>query len=190
MSNLALIPLKDLVPNHWNPNQMDDMTFRALGESIEEFGSDLSPLLVRPLGDKYQIIDGEHRFRWAKERKEKAFPCVVKELSDTQAKRLTQIMNRTRGKDDPSLLKELIDSLLSQIPPDEIIRGWALDTEAELNCVISELEQQIDKDLGLSKKEAKGKSSKKELYIDESGLDQKCPKCGFEFKKSFYREMT
>ena len=56
-----MIPLELLVPNPDQPRRsFGDMS--DLVSSIKEKGI-LEPVLVRPTGDKYQIIAGERRFR-------------------------------------------------------------------------------------------------------------------------------
>ena len=50
-----------IVKNPWNPNKMDNATLKAEKESIQKYGV-VAPIIVRPLDDDYQIIDGEHRY--------------------------------------------------------------------------------------------------------------------------------
>lgn len=140
-----IIQLDDLVENTWNPNQMSPSQWDALGESFQEFSA-IDPLTVRKHPDKdgYQIIDGAHRYRKAKEMGLLDLPCDVIEVSDTQAKRLTQILNRTRGQDDPVKLKELLDSLVSEVGVEQTISGMAIADEEALNTVLSELKGKIE----------------------------------------------
>ena len=53
-----------ILPNPWNPNRMTTEMYAKALESISEFGM-IDPLLCREMGDHYQIIDGEHRYRAA-----------------------------------------------------------------------------------------------------------------------------
>jgi ParB/RepB/Spo0J family partition protein len=130
---MEYIPINKLIPNTWNPNVMDSQTYQALSESFREFG-DIDPILVRDLGNKYQIIDGEHRYKIARDLGIDKIQCIVVDVSDTQAKRLTQIMNRTKGKDDPERLMNLLDSLLAELSEDELVSGlpYSPDTLASL----------------------------------------------------------
>jgi hypothetical protein len=123
------ISVSRIIPNQWNPNKMNEKTLTALKQSIEEFGFDLDPLLVRKVDNKFEIIDGEHRYNLAVEKKVNAVDCVVIDCTNTQAKRLTQIMNRTKGEDDPTLLNELFKSLEQELNIEEIIKGMPLETE-------------------------------------------------------------
>ncbi|HEY9705058.1 MAG TPA: ParB/RepB/Spo0J family partition protein [Allocoleopsis sp.] len=130
---MEYIPIKNIIPNTWNPNVMDARTYQALKESFTEFG-DIDPILVRDLGDKYQIIDGEHRYKIAREIGLDKIQSIVIDVSDNQAKRLTQIMNRTKGKDDPEKLMNLLDSLLQEMSEDELVKGlpYTPDSLADL----------------------------------------------------------
>lgn len=93
-------PLSALHPNPWNPNKMADRTFEAERESIAKFGF-IDPVTVRAhpeLSDQYQIIDGEHRTRAAIELGMTDVPIsIIHDLGDAAAKKLTIVLNETRG---------------------------------------------------------------------------------------------
>ena len=55
-----------LEPNPWNPNRMTGAIRRKLVLNLKRDGF-VAPLLVRKLGDRYQIVNGEHRWRIAQE---------------------------------------------------------------------------------------------------------------------------
>jgi ParB-like chromosome segregation protein Spo0J len=135
------IEIAHIYPNQWNPNRMDVKTFEALAQSAEEFGN-IDPLTVRQLADNnYQIIDGYHRYLIDKQKGIKSIDCVVIDCTEIQAKRLTQILNRTRGTDDPFLLKDLLKSLEDDIDIEDILRGLPMDTDD-----YSKLLKQLDKE--------------------------------------------
>ena len=52
-----VVRLDELDANPWNPNVMDTFMFEKELASIRTFGY-VSPIIVRPLGERYQIIDG------------------------------------------------------------------------------------------------------------------------------------
>jgi len=137
---MEYIPINKLILNTWNPNIMDSQTYQALSESFREFG-DIDPILVRDLGNKYQIIDGEHRYKIARDLGIDKIQCIVVDVSDTQAKRLTQIMNRTKGKDDPEKLMNLLDSLLLELSEDEVVSGLPYSPD-DLASLIDDLHKQ------------------------------------------------
>lgn len=97
-------------PNPWNPNKMNPRQQDAVAESIEAYGQVLE-ILVRPHPDipgEYQIIDGEHRFNISGDT---VFCNVVEGLSEADAKKLTIVMNETRGKADKISLAQLLADL-------------------------------------------------------------------------------
>ena len=149
-SDVYIIPVEQLKPNPWNPNEMGETAWQALGQSIVKHGIHLQPLVVRPHGDGFQIIDGEHRYKWACEMGIPSVSAVVADVDDFQAKKLTQILNRVRGEDNPIQLKELLDSLLVDHTPDEVIEGMAIANEQELNHLLADLEKQIMSDYEVS----------------------------------------
>lgn len=110
------VALADLVPNEWNPNRHDERTYAALGESIADHG-DIDPILARPhpnLPGKYEIIDGEHRWRALAERGYTQTAVDVVQATTPQAKKLTIILNETRGEPD----RVDLAALLADIAPD------------------------------------------------------------------------
>ena len=97
--------------NPWNPNQMDKKTLKAEKESIVKYGV-VAPIIIRPLKDKYQIIDGEHRYIVCSELGHKLIPSVIIEgLEDKDAKKLTIILNETKGSNDKIELGKLLGEL-------------------------------------------------------------------------------
>jgi len=110
-----------LMPNPWNPNRMNSEQFKKLKSEIQSRGMIL-PLVVRPLEGrkKFQIIDGEHRWKIARELKLKSLPCIVVSLDDIQAQIKTLQLNRLRGEDDPLLLARLLRELDFKLEREEL----------------------------------------------------------------------
>jgi len=84
---------KDIKENTWNPNFMEVDKWGALVKNIKEFGFNL-PVIVREVGKKYEIIDGEHRF---KALDDIIIPCLVVDKNDLEAKAMTLGLNNIRG---------------------------------------------------------------------------------------------
>lgn len=93
----------DALDEHWetNPNHMEDSQYRALVESIRVDGF-LQPILVRPVdGGRYDLCDGHHRVRAAKELGLVAVSAVVKhDVDELRGAALGIGMNRRRGELD------------------------------------------------------------------------------------------
>jgi ParB-like nuclease domain len=97
-------------PNPWNPNKTTDRQQQAIGESLSMYGQVLE-ILVRPHPDNeeiYQVIDGEHRLD---NLSEVVYANVIYDLPDAEAKKLTIIMNETRGSADKMELAALLSSI-------------------------------------------------------------------------------
>ena len=75
------IPLNNIIPNSINPNRMPKGTFNKLKKSLKKVGQ-LNPIIVRKKEKKYEIIDGEWRWRAAKEINMPSLQCRVIEASD------------------------------------------------------------------------------------------------------------
>jgi len=100
-----------IVKNPWNPNQMDKKTLKAEKESIQKYGV-VAPIIVREIDDDFQIIDGEHRYIVCKELAHKTIPCVIVDgLKEKDAKKLTIILNETKGQNDKIELGKLLGEL-------------------------------------------------------------------------------
>lgn len=77
---MRLIPIEEIEPNNWNPNEMTNDEFDWLVEEITEVGF-IDPLEVVPMEDGgFRIIGGAHRWQAGKTLGMEELPCVV--LSD------------------------------------------------------------------------------------------------------------
>jgi len=89
-----MIPLEDIDPNPNQPRQaLGDLS--ELTASIREKGV-LEPIIVRPTGNRYQIIAGERRFRAAEEVGLAEIPCVVRDSSDAETMEIALVENLQR----------------------------------------------------------------------------------------------
>lgn len=137
--NYIRVDLDKLDPNPWNPNVQTDFMFEKEINSIKENGF-LQPILVREKNGRYEIIDGEHRFKAAK--KLEMFEVSVNNLGDVPdhvAQQLTIIMNETKGKPNQDKLSELIKSLSTQMSVDDLIKNLPYQGD-EIQGMISHVE--------------------------------------------------
>jgi len=108
-------------PNSWNPNVQQPPVARALAESLDTFGF-VEPCTVRPhpeLDGEYELINGEHRWREALDRSLPTVPCIVLQLTDAQARKLTIILNEVSGDADVALLGRVLLDVQELLPDDE-----------------------------------------------------------------------
>src|SRR3984957_15418362 len=84
-----LVPIEQVDPNPNQPRQiMGDLA--ELIASISEKGI-LEPLLVRPRGDRFQIVAGERRYQAAVQVGLQDLPVVIREVDDTEIVELALI---------------------------------------------------------------------------------------------------
>lgn len=137
--DLVNIKHENIIPNDWNPNKQNERAFQAEIESIVDNGF-VQPVTVRKhptQSGKYQIIDGYHRWLALKQIfDDKSLqskplqnivithevPCVVIDVTDAQAKKLTIILNETRGRAELGELGILLESIQVDFGND-LIRG-------------------------------------------------------------------
>jgi ParB family chromosome partitioning protein len=90
-----------------NPNQprvhFDEAALSELTASIREVGV-LQPVLVRPVGDRYQLIAGERRWRAARQAGLRVIPALVRESDDLGA--VEQALVENLHREDLSALEE------------------------------------------------------------------------------------
>ena len=109
-------------PNPWNPNRQDAFIFEKEKASISEFGF-VVPITCRTLGSYFEVIDGEHRWKAAKELGYSEVPVIsLGVVDDETAKQLTIILNETKGQAQPDLLRTLLDDLLSKKPKADLLK--------------------------------------------------------------------
>ncbi|MDZ4167504.1 MAG: ParB/RepB/Spo0J family partition protein [Coriobacteriia bacterium] len=90
------LPITSVAPNPHQPRTaMDETQISELADSIKKVGV-LQPIVVRPLGNEYQIIAGERRWRAAREAGLEKVPVRVMICSETEALALALIENLQR----------------------------------------------------------------------------------------------
>ena len=94
--NVRLVSIEEIVPNRFQPRQIcGEKELSELANSIKEHGI-IQPLIVRPLGDKYEIIAGERRYKAASIAGLYNVPVIVLEKDDNESAELAIIENIQR----------------------------------------------------------------------------------------------
>ena len=116
-----MVPIAQLRPNPWNPNSMDDSMLAMERASIEKFGF-VSSLLVREAEDgEFEIIDGEHRWRIARQLNMEELPCwSVGKVSDLVAKELTLALREIHGEHDPVRVQAILRDIARSDPAENL----------------------------------------------------------------------
>ncbi len=91
---IRMIPLDRIEPNPRQPrSELGDI--QELMESIKAKGV-LEPIIVRPRGEKFEIIAGERRFVASKNLGLKEIPCIEMTVDDQEAMEISLIENLQR----------------------------------------------------------------------------------------------
>ena len=161
----------DIIPNDYNPNKTKPRQQSAIAESLKKYGQ-LLELVVRPNDNgKYTIVDGEHRYD---ELGDEVYCNIVHGLSDADAKKLTVILNETRGEADKIELAQLLSSLTDEFDFDELMVGLPYESnELEELIKLAEVDWEQFED---SPYEA-------EVEIEDvrEDLKHECPSCGHKY---------
>ncbi|TXH59145.1 MAG: ParB/RepB/Spo0J family partition protein [Desulfurellales bacterium] len=82
---LEYVPLKDIFESRTplRPVLKNTVEFRELADSVRRDGL-LQPILVRPVGDKYEVVDGGHRYNAVRECRLDPVPCEVRDMTDSE----------------------------------------------------------------------------------------------------------
>ena len=91
------LPIDDILPNRYQPRiKFDDDSIFELSESIKTHGV-FQPILVRPIGDKYEIIAGERRYKASVLASRKTIPAIIMSLNDKDTVEIALIENVQRS---------------------------------------------------------------------------------------------
>ncbi|KUO76323.1 MAG: chromosome partitioning protein ParB [Clostridia bacterium BRH_c25] len=95
-NSIIEVKITDVEPNDKQPRKaFDDKALTDLSESIKEHGV-VQPIIVRKLGNNFQIIAGERRWRASRLAGKKTIPAIVKDCSNLEVMELALIENLQR----------------------------------------------------------------------------------------------
>ena len=90
------IPIEDIIPNRFQPRlAFDEEGLKELSESIKQHGI-IQPLVLRRLGNKYEIIAGERRFKASTMAGLKTVPAIISDIDDNQSAEIALVENIQR----------------------------------------------------------------------------------------------
>lgn len=114
---VRLIPLGDIDPSPDNPRKsFDPDALAELAASIAEQGL-LQPIVVRPIGKRFEIVAGERRFRALTLNKAETALCVVREGDDDGNTRALRIIENLQRADIKPLEEAEAFSALNAVDP-------------------------------------------------------------------------
>ena len=134
---LINVDINKIFPNVWNPNEQSTFVYEKERNSIRTHGF-IDPILVREIAEGYEIIDGEHRWRAAKEEMMTEVPCNnLGAVTDSVAKQLTIIMNETRGEARRDKLSDLLADLAQSVALPELQKNLPFEP-IEIDALIKQ----------------------------------------------------
>jgi len=90
------IPIEDIIPNRFQPRiNFDEKALNELASSIKQHGI-IQPLVLRTLGDKFEIIAGERRYKAATIAGLKTVPAIVTQMDDDTSAEVALVENVQR----------------------------------------------------------------------------------------------
>lgn len=98
---VVALPLSKITPKPDQPRKIfQEEALDELAQSIKENGV-IQPIIVRKLADGHEIIAGERRWRAAREAGLDEIPCIIREIDDITADRISLIENVQRENLNP-----------------------------------------------------------------------------------------
>ncbi len=95
-SEVVYLKLEDIIPNKFQPREMFDETgLEELSESIKEHGV-IQPVIVRPSGDKYELIAGERRCKASSLAGLTTVPAIIRNMDDRESAKVSLLENLQR----------------------------------------------------------------------------------------------
>ncbi|MEG2322408.1 MAG: ParB/RepB/Spo0J family partition protein, partial [Bacilli bacterium] len=90
------LSINDVLPNRFQPRiKFDENSINELALSIKKYGV-IQPIVVRKIGDKYEIIAGERRYKASVIAGKTTIPAIVSEFSDNESVEIALIENVQR----------------------------------------------------------------------------------------------
>ena len=88
--------LDDIIPNRFQPREkFDSEALKELSTSIKEHGV-IQPIIVRKIGEKYEIIAGERRYKASALAGLTKIPAIIRNLDDKEASKVALLENLQR----------------------------------------------------------------------------------------------
>ena len=87
------VRVDSIFPNTYQPRKFfNEEALNELSQSIKEHGI-IQPITVRKIGEKFELVAGERRWRAARMAELQFVPCNVIEITDTQSAEIALLEN-------------------------------------------------------------------------------------------------
>ena len=115
VGNIIEIALETIQVNPYQPRTyFDEDSLSELATSIRELGV-IQPITVRKLGDTYQLVSGERRFRASKLIGNKTIPAYIRTANDQEMLEMALVENIQRKNLDPIEIALSYQRLIDEI---------------------------------------------------------------------------
>ena len=116
--NIIEVPVEDILPNRFQPRlAFDEKELSELANSILKYGV-IQPVILRKIGDKYEIVAGERRYKATVLAGLKTIPAIVKTTDDNTSAEIALLENLQRKNltviEEAQSFKKLIDRGFTQ----------------------------------------------------------------------------
>ena len=115
VGNIIEVALETIQVNPYQPRTyFDEDSLSELANSIRELGV-IQPITVRKLGDTYQLVSGERRFRASKLIGNKTIPAYIRTANDQEMLEMALVENIQRKNLDPIEIALSYQRLIDEI---------------------------------------------------------------------------
>ena len=129
------VRIDEILPNRFQPRlTFNEEELKELSESIKMHGI-IQPLVLRKLGDKYEIIAGERRHKAAQMAGLQAVPAIIVEMDDRQSAEVALVENLQRKDltpiEEAQSYKKILD--MGYITQEELAKRMGVSQSAIAN---------------------------------------------------------
>ena len=95
-NKVVILNNNDILPNRFQPRKyFDEEEILQLSESIKEHGV-INPIIVRKLGDKYELVAGERRYKANILAGNDDIPAIIMDINDKESSEIAVVENVQR----------------------------------------------------------------------------------------------
>ena len=134
-NEVVYLHLDDIIPNRFQPRQVfDEKALKELAVSIKEHGV-IQPIIVRNIGNKYEIIAGERRYKASAMAGLTTIPAIVRNLDDKESSKVALLENLQRKNLNPIEEAKTYQKILEidQMPQEELAKTMGKSQSAVAN---------------------------------------------------------
>ncbi len=130
-AQIQMIPVTSLLPNSFQPRiEFDQESINTLADSIKTHGI-ITPLIVKRVQDKFEIISGERRLKAAQMIGLTAVPCIICEVDEKESAQVS-IVEKLHSKDLTAIeeaknYKKLLDK--QYLTQEELCQRMGISTD-------------------------------------------------------------